>query len=194
MRYGIAIVVVMAFLAGCTTGGTKVTSTWKDPELRQELTGPVIVFARLNEPGTRRIVEDRTVTELRKREIDARPAYRALPEMAVTEAAVSDQAKAAGASALMLYTMSGQYTDLTRAPGVSPGVGIGPFGVSVGPVIGGSRPEQRSAIDVQLFPAGSSQPVWAGHYDINLKRGLKQGIEDVPARAIEQARTDKALR
>ena len=40
------------------------TSSWRDPQLSQRVSGPVLVLARLPEPGARRAVEDASVAEL----------------------------------------------------------------------------------------------------------------------------------
>ena len=185
------IVIAALLLVGCTTGGTKMTSSWKQPEYRLAAGDRLVVLAQIDEPGSRRAMEDETAAMLRGYGVQAVPAYQALPQMAMVAPDLGPQAAAAGFKAVVLYASGHSYTDVANRPGLGTGVGIGPIGIGVGPLIGGSKAEQRTTINVQILPVGSAQPVWSAQYDVNLADGIRHGVADVPARSVEQMKVDR---
>ncbi len=185
------VIVLAGLLVGCTTGGTRITSQWKDPDLVRMSPQRVLVLARFTEPGVRRMMEDRSIEELRELGIRAVAAYKALP--ALDEHSTAFQQQLRDADALVIYTPGQNYTDVANRPGLGAGVGWGFFGISLGPILGGAKAEQRTTINAQLFPAASPQPVWSVQYDVNLAKGAQKGLADVPERLARQLRSDGAL-
>jgi hypothetical protein len=182
--------IVGVLLAGCTTGGTKMTSNWKQPDYHVTVGERWVVLARVDEPGTRRAMEDQTVQRLRSSGVQASAAYLALPQMPMEASDYREQVKSAGFGAVVLYAPGASYTDIANRPGLGAGVGIGPVGVGVGPLIGGAKAEERRGINVQILPTSSAQPVWSAQYDVNLSEGIAKAMADVPQRAVDQMKTD----
>lgn len=136
-------------------------------------------------------MEDDTAARLREHGIQAVPAYQALPQMPAGAPDVRKEAAAAGFDAVMLYTPGQSYTDVASRPGLGTGIGIGPVGIGVGPLIGGSKAEQRTTINAQILPVDSAQPVWSAQYDVNMADGIRDAVADVPSRAVTQMKADQ---
>ena len=191
MRRYYMVAIVGVLLAGCSTGGTKMTSNWKQADYRATSGERWVVLAKVDEPGTRRAMEDQTAQRLRSSGVQARAAYLALPQMPMEALDFREQARTAGFGTVVLYAPGSSYTGIANRPGLGAGVGIGPVGVGVGPLIGGSKAEQRRNINVQILPTSSAQPVWSAQYDVNLSEGIGKALTDMPQRAVDQMKTDQ---
>lgn len=122
----------------------------------------MIVWLRVWLTHTRvRAMEDQTVQRLSSSGVQASAACLALPQMPMEASDFREQAKSAGFAAVVLYAPGSSYTGSANRPGLGAGVGIGPVGVGVGPLIGGSKSEERRNINVQILPTASAQPVWS---------------------------------
>lgn len=189
IRYYV-VVIVGVLLAGCTTGGTKMTSNWKQPDYQVTSGERWVVLARVDEPGTRRTMEDQTVQRLSSSGVQASAAYLALPQMPMEASDFRERAKSAGFAAVVLYAPRATHTEIANRPGLGAGVGVGPVGVGVGPLVGGPKAEERRHINVQILPTSSAQPVWSAQYDVNLSEGIGKAMADVPQRAVDQMKKD----
>ena len=167
--------------AGCATNPTSISAQWSSPTIAGGArVQNVLVIAALRDSTQRRMLEDRMVAELGTAGVKASPSHRVLADSPeVTEAQLRDAVSAAGASHVLISSISGTTTDVRITPGMVTGPGWGPgWGRSpMGPSWGGmsryyntawarsTPPEVRTTQnlhgDTRLFDVASSEVVWS---------------------------------
>jgi hypothetical protein len=190
------LVSVGALLAGgCAALPTSIDAKWVSPSI----TGPgsvknVLVIAALRDSTQRRMLEDRMVEALGTAGVKAAPSHSVLTVSGeVSEAQLREAASSAGASHVLISSISGMTTDvrvtpgMMRGPGWSPGWNRATWGPSWGGMTSyynsawarATPPEVRVTEnlhgDTRLFDVGSAEVVWSAASRTVPTRG------DVPA-------------
>ena len=183
-RISACLVIVAAALAagGCATNPTSIDAQWASPSLAGSgKVQNVLVIAALRDSTQRRMLEDRMVEALGTAGVKAEPSYRFLTGSAeVSEDQLREAAAGAGASHVMISSISGMTTDVRVTPGMVTGPGWGPgWGrtAPMGPSWGGMsryyntawarstptevRTTQNLHGDTRLFDVASSEVVWS---------------------------------
>lgn len=169
-------------VAGCATNPTSIDAQWASPSIasRGKLQN-VLVIAALRDTTQRRMLEDRMVDELGEAGVKAAPSHRFFAGSAqVSEDELREAVKAAGATQVLISSISGMTTDVRVTPGTVTGPGWGPGwnrGPAMGPSWGGMsryynsawarstptevRTTQNLHGDTRLFDVASSEVVWS---------------------------------
>ena len=183
-RISACLVIVATALAagGCATNPTSIDAQRASPSIGD--TGKVQnvqVIAALRDSTQRRMLEDRMVESLGAAGVRAAPSYRFLTGSAeVTEDQLREAAVGAGATHVMISSISGMTTDVRVTPGMVTGPGWGPGWGRTAPMgpswSGMSRyynsawarstpPEVRTTQnlhgDTRLFDVTYSEVVWS---------------------------------
>jgi hypothetical protein len=179
-----SLVFIAATLAagGCATNPTSIDAQWASPSLGAKgKLQSVLVIAALRDSTQRRMLEDRMVAALGAAGVKAAPSHRFLADSAeVSEDQLRDAVAAAGASQVLISSISGMTTDVRVTPGMVTGPGWGPgWGrtAPMGPSWRGMSsyynsawarsipPEVRTTQmlhgDTRIFDVGSSEVVWS---------------------------------
>ena len=179
-----SLVFVAAVLvtAGCATNPTSINAQWASPSIAGGAkVQNVLVIAALRDSTQRRMLEDRMVEELDAVGVEAAPSHRFLTGSAeVSEDQLREAVAAAGASQVLITSISGMTTDVRVTPGMVTGPGWGPgWGrtAPMGPSWGGMsryyntawarstptevRTTQNLHGDTRLFDVASSEVVWS---------------------------------
>jgi hypothetical protein len=179
-----SLVAVIATLAavGCATNPTSINAQWVSPSIADaSRVQNVLVIAALRDSTQRRLLEDRMVEALGAAGVEAVQSHRFLADAAeVSEDQLREAVAAAGASHVMISSISGMTTDVRVTPGMVTGPGWGPgWGrtTSMGPGWRGMSsyyntawarsipPEVRTTQnlhgDTRLFDVASSEVVWS---------------------------------
>jgi hypothetical protein len=176
------VAVIAALVAGgCATNPTSINAQWASPSIASRAkVQNVLVIAALRDSTQRRMLEDRMVEALGAAGVKAAQSHRFLADAAeVSEDQLREAVAAAGASHVLISSISGMTTDVRVTPGMvtgpgwGPGWGRAPMGSSWG---GMSRyyntawarstpPEVRTTQnlhgDTRLFDVTSSEVVWS---------------------------------
>lgn len=174
---------VMAVLTvGCATRATSIDAQWVSPSIAsRDKVQTVLVVAALRDATQRRMLEDRMVQELTAGGIKAVPSYRSVAHGAsISEAQLRTAVAGAGASHVLISSVSGMSTDVRVTQGMVMGPGWGPgwgWPNTMGPGWGGMssyhsmawnrsmttdvRTTERLHGDTRLFDAKSSEVVWS---------------------------------
>jgi hypothetical protein len=210
-----SLVVAAAALvaAGCATNPTSISAQWASPSIA---TGArvqnVLVIAALRDSTQRRMLEDRMVAELGAVGIKASPSHRVLAESPeVTEVQLRDAVSAAGASHVLITSVSGMTTDVRITPGMVTGPGWGPgWGRSpMGPSWGGMsryyntawarstptevRTTQNLHGDTRLFDVASSEVVWSVATTTTDRGDVPSRIDGFVRLIVETLKTDSLI-
>jgi hypothetical protein len=201
-RFLCAAVALVA--AGCATNPTSIDAQWASPSISGAAKMQnVLVIAALRDSTQRRMLEDRMVEELGAAGVKASPSHRVLADSPeVTEVQLRDAVSAAGASHVLITSISGQTTDVRITPGMVTGPGWGPgWGrTPMGPSWGGmsryyntswarsTPPEVRTTQnlhgDTRVFDVASSEVTWSAATTTVTNRGNVTTIIDGFARLI----------
>lgn len=167
---------------GCATNPTSINAQWASPSLAGSARMQnVLVIAVLRDSTHRRMLEDRMVESLGAAGVKATPSHRVLGEAAqVSEEQLQQVVTSAGASHVLISSMSGVTTDVRVTPGMVTGPGWGPgWGRTspMGPSWRGMstyynsawarstptevRTTQNTHGDTRLFDVASSEVVWS---------------------------------
>jgi len=177
--------------AGCATNPTSISAQWASPSIAGGAkVQNVLVIAALRDSTQRRMLEDRMVADLGAAGVKAAPSHRVLPDSAeVSEDQLRQAVTGAGASHVLITSISGQTTDVRITPGMVTGPGWGPgWGrTPMGPSWGGmsryyntawarsTPPEVRTTQnlhgDTRLFDVASSEVVWSAATTTVTNRG-----------------------
>jgi len=184
-------VIAALFAAGCATNPTSINAQWASPSIAGGAkVQNVLVIAALRDSTQRRMLEDRMVADLGAAGVKASPSHRVIPDGAeVSEDQLRQAVTGAGASHVLITSISGQTTDVRITPGMVTGPGWGPgWGRSpMGPSWGGmsryyntawarsTPPEVRTTQnlhgDTRLFDVASSEVVWSAATTTVTNRG-----------------------
>lgn len=173
----------MAVLAaGCATRATSIDAQWVSPALATKpKVQSVLVVAALRDSSHRRMLEDRLTETLKAGGVKAVQSYTLVPEGGnLTEAQLRDAVGRAGASHVVVSSITGTTTNvqvtqqMVMGPGWGPGWG---WPSTMGPGWGGMssyhsmawsrsitpdvRTTQNVHGDTRLFDAKSSEVVWS---------------------------------
>ncbi|NJD32351.1 MAG: hypothetical protein FIB04_10740 [Gammaproteobacteria bacterium] len=178
----LAVFAAALIAVGCATNPTSINAQWASPSIASAArVQDVLVIAALRDTTQRRMLEDRMVEALGAAGVKAAPSHRFLGEAAqVSEEQLQQAVTAAGASHVLISSISGMTTDVRVTPGMVTGPGWGP-GWSRGPAMGPSwggmtryynsawarstppevRTTQNTHGDTRLFDVASSEVVWS---------------------------------
>ena len=177
----LVIVAAALLAAGCASRPTSIDAQWASPSIASRgKVQNVLVIGALRDSTQRRMLEDRMVEALGAAGVRSAPSHRFLADSAqVSEAQLREAAAAAGASHVLISSVSGQTTDVRVTPGMVSGPGWGPgrSRATMGPSWGGmsayynsawmrsTPPEVRTTQnlhgDTRLFEVASSEVVWS---------------------------------
>lgn len=171
------------FAAGCAGPATSIDAQWVSPSLAgREKVQNVLVIAALRDSTVRRMLEDRTVEALGAKGVKATPSHKLVADGAqVSEAQLRRAVSEAGASYVLMTSISGTSTDvrvtqqMMSGPGWGPGWGWHPgmpppgwsgmssfYSASWNRSIAADvRTTQNVHGDTRLFDARSSEVVWS---------------------------------
>ena len=201
------LVIVAAALAatGCASRPTSIDAQWASPSIASRgKVQNVLVIGALRDSTQRRMLEDRMVESLRAAGVKAAPSHRFLADSAqISETQLREAAAGAGASHVLISSVSGQTTDIRVTPGMVSGPGWGPGRSRSnpwGPSWGGmsayynsawmrsTPPEVRTTQnlhgDTRLFEVASSEVVWSVATTTVTSRGRVPDMIDHFARLI----------
>ncbi len=183
-RIFVCLVSVAAALlaAGCASNPTSIDAQWVSPSLASGAKlQNVLVIAALRDSTQRRLLEDRMVEALGASGVKAVRSHQFLGDAAeVSEDQLRKAVADAGASHVLISSISGMTTDVRVTPGMVTGPGWGP-GWSRSPGMGPGwrgmsnyyntawarstppevRTTQRLHGDTRLFDVASSEVVWS---------------------------------
>ena len=178
----LVFVAVTLVTAGCATNPTSINAQWASPSIAGGAkVQNVLVIAALRDSTQRRMLEDRMVADLGAAGVKASPSHRVIPDGAeVSEDQLRQAVTGAGASHVLITSISGQTTDVRITPGMVTGPGWGPGWnrtSPMGPSWGGmsryyntswarsTPPEVRTTQnlhgDTRLFDVAASEVVWS---------------------------------
>jgi hypothetical protein len=200
------LVIVAAALAatGCASRPTSIDAQWASPSTasRGEVQN-VLVIGALRDSTQRRMLEDRMVESLVAAGVKAAPSHIFLADSAqMSETQLREAVAGAGASHVLISSVSGQTTDIRVTPGMVSGPGWGPgrTRTTMGPSWGGmsayynsawlrsTPPEVRTTQnlhgDTRLFEVASSEVVWSVATTTVTSRGRVPDMIDHFARLI----------
>jgi len=179
-----SIVAVIAALvaAGCATNPTSIDAQWVSPSIADApKLQKVLVIAALRDSTQRRLLEDRMVEALGAAGVKAARSHQFLGDAAeLSEEQLRKAVADAGASHVLISSISGMTTDVRVTPGMVTGPGWGPGwsrSSAMGPGWRGmssyyssawarsTPPEVRTTQnlhgDTRLFDVASSEVVWS---------------------------------
>lgn len=172
-------------------------SSWKSPNYQKEDYRKIIVLAKTNNPGAKRLLEDQTVAELQAVGIQAIPAYSSITENDLaTEDSFIAKANQLEADALLVYNFDPLTSEYKNSPSVNANLGIpvrvgifrGFLGTNV-PIAGGPKQVQKFSGSVSFYNRQSTDMQW------NLGIGGKIGSDRAKlARNISKNVVKTALR
>lgn len=174
--------------------GVKTASTWTAPDLQPGNYQKVAVLARFTDDVARRILEEEVVKGLKKRGIEAVAAYQVFtPEDLANDEAVEARAEALGVDAGLVFTVTGEDTQVKSSPGVHASVGVpvraGPFSLFVGtsvPLGGGTSTITTIGLKSEFLTTGSEGPIWIATYTTDLKGGNEKTARKLASEALKQ--------
>jgi hypothetical protein len=175
--------VAAAFIAaGCASRPTSIDAQWASPSIAgRDTIQNVLVIAALRDSTQRRMLEDRMVGALAAAGVTAAPSHRFLADSGqVSEDQLREAVAGAGASFVLISSITGFTTDVRVTPGMVTGPGWGPGRgrtTSMGPSWRGMttyynsawsrsippevRTTQNKHGDSRLFDVASSEVVWS---------------------------------
>ena len=174
--------------------GAKTTSSWSASDLQPATYRKVVVLARTTDDVAMRILEDAVVKGLKEKGIEAVQAYLVLkPDDLTSDEAIEAKAQELGADAGLVFTVTGENTEVKSGSNVHASVGVpvraGPFSLFVGtsvPLGGGPSTVKTVGVKAQFFASNVKGPRWIGTYATDLKNGTGRAAEDVAGLALKQ--------
>jgi hypothetical protein len=176
------------------TAGTKTTSTWTAPDLQPATYTKVAVLAKVTDDVARRILEDAVVQGLQERGIGAVAAYQVFtPADLANEEVVRAKARELGVDAGLVFTVTGESTQVKSGPSVHASVGVpvhaGAFSFFLGtsvPLGGGTSTSRKVGLKSEFHAGSGDGPRWIANYSTDLKAGSERAAEEVAAQALKQ--------
>lgn len=186
--------VLAAGLSLPALAGAKTTSTWAAPDLQPATYRKVVVLAKISDDVAKRVAEDAVVKGLKDRGVEAVAAYQVLtPADLESDAAIAAKAKELGVDAGLVFTVTGESTEVTSGSNVHASVGVpvraGPFSLFVGtsvPLGGGPSAVKTVSVRSQFFVEGAEGPRWIASFATDLKNGPDKAAQDVATQALKQ--------
>ena len=133
----LVIVAAALMAAGCASRPTSIDAQWASPSIASRgKVQSVLVIAALRDSTQRRMLEDRMVEALAAAGVKAAPSHKMLADSPqVSEAQLREAAAGAGASHILISSISGQTTDIRVTPGLvrAPGWWRGRSRGTIGP-------------------------------------------------------------
>jgi hypothetical protein len=189
-----SLVAVIAALvaAGCATNPTSINAQWVSPSAANATkVQKVLVIGALRDSTQRRLLEDRMVEALGAAGVTAAQSHQFLGDAAeLSEDQLRKLVADAGASHVLISSISGMTTDVRVTPGMVTGPGWGPGWSRTGAMGPGWRgmssyynsawarstpPEVRTTQnlhgDTRLFDVASSEVVWSAATTTVISRG-----------------------
>jgi hypothetical protein len=202
-----SLVAVLATLvaAGCASNPTSISAQWVSPSAATAARmQKVLVIAALRDTTQRRLLEDRLVGALGAAGVQAAQSHQFLGDAAeLSEGQFRKLVADAGASHVLISSISGMTTDVRVTPGMVTGPGWGPGWSRTGAMGPGWRgmssyynsawarstpPEVRTTQnlhgDTRLFDVASSEVVWSTATTTVISRGNAASQIDGFARLI----------
>jgi len=187
------VAVIAALLAaGCASNPTSINAQWVNPSAAKAVeVQKVLVIAALRDSTQRRLLEDRMVEALGAAGVKAAQSHPFLGDAAeLSEDQLRKVVADAGASHVLISSISGMTTDVRVTPGMVTGPGWGPGWSRTSPMGPGWRgmssyynsawarstpPEVRTTQnlhgDTRLFDVASSEVVWSTATTTVISRG-----------------------
>lgn len=212
----LAAVTAALVVVGCASRPTSIDARWATPSLAsRDKVQAVLVIAALRDSTQRRMLEDRMVETLGASGVVAAPSHRFLPDGAqVSEAQLREAVAGAGASHVLITSISGMTTDVRVTPGMVTGPAWGPgWGrtTSMGPSWGGMstyynsawarsippevRTTQRLHGDTRLFEVASSEVVWSvATSTVTSQNSVPAMIDQFARLIVDTLKTDGVIR
>lgn len=192
LRTALAAIVIVGFPLAALAAATT-TSTWSMPDLKPATYKKVVVLARLDDESAKRILEDSVVKGLKDRKIEAVQAYLVLtPADLANDEAIEAKARELGADAGLVFTGTGESTEVKSGSNVSASVGVpvrvGPFGVFLGtsvPLGGGPSTITKVGVKAEFIAKDVNGPLWIGTYTTDTKSGVERAAKDVASLALK---------
>jgi hypothetical protein len=189
--WAIVLAVLVTLVAAA---GTKSTSTWVSPDLQPATYRKVVVLAKTTDDLAMRVLEDSVVKGLKEKGIEAVQAYLVLqPADLASDAAIEAKAKELGADAGLVFTVTGESTEVKSGSNAYASVGVpvraGPFSLFVGtsvPLGGGPSSVKVYGVKAQFFTQDVKGPRWIASYSTDLKGGTEKAAQDIAALALKQ--------
>ena len=175
--------IASAFIAvGCASRPTSIDARWVNPSIAgRAAMQNVLVIAALRDTTQRRMLDDRMVGALAAAGVRATPSHQVLADGGeVSDDQLREAVAGAGASFVLITSISGVTTDVRVTPGMVTGPGWGPGRgrtTSMGPSWRGMstyynsawsrsippevRTTQNTHGDSRLFDVASSEVVWS---------------------------------
>jgi hypothetical protein len=215
IRVFLASAAVALCVVGCASNPTSIDAQWVSPSIAgAPKVQNVLVIGALRDSTQRRLFEDRMVEALGAAGVKAEPSHRFLADSAqVTEEQLREAVAGAGASHVLISSISGMTTDVRVTPGMVTGPGWGP-GWSRSPAMGpGWRgmstyyntawarsipPEVRTTQnlhgDTRFFDVASSEVVWSVATTTVTSRGNVSGlIEQFASLIVDTLKRDSLI-
>jgi hypothetical protein len=184
----------LVLVAASASAGTKTTSTWTASDLQPRTYRKLAVLAKIEDEIAKRTLEDQVVKGLRDRGVEAVPAYEVFaPADLASDETVRAKANELGLDAGLVFTVTGEQTQVKSSPNVHASVGVpvraGPFSVFVGtsvPLGGGSSSSKVVALKSEFYATDAEGPLWIATYSTDLKRGNERAAEAIASQALKQ--------
>ena len=193
-RFVASLVAVIAALvvAGCASNPTSINAQWVSPSIAGAAkVQNVLVIAALRDSTQRRLLEDRMVEALGAAGVKAAQSHPLIGDAAeLSEEQLRKVVADAGASHVLISSISGMTTDVRVTPGMVTGPGWGPGWSRTSPMGPGWRgmssyynsawarstpPEVRTTQnlhgDTRLFDVAASEVVWSTATTTVISRG-----------------------
>jgi hypothetical protein len=195
----LASVATAVIVVGCASNPTSIDAQWVSPSLANAArVESVLVIAALRDTTQRRLLEDRMVDALGAAGVKSAQSHPLLGDAAeLTEDQLRKAVADAGASHVLISSISGMTTDVRVTPGMVTGPGWGPgwsrssamgpgwrgmstyyntaWSRSIPPEV---RTTQRLHGDTRLFDVASSEVVWSAATTTVTSRGSVPNLID----------------
>jgi hypothetical protein len=174
----VALVVAVSLLA-TACAGTKLTSTWKDPEYRQH-PKKILVVTMVWDPANRKRFDEALVRKFKARGLDAVPGYELFPEPRLPEKdAAAPRVRETGADTVFIVKLLDKTSNLRYAQGTDyydPGMyrdwpayyGAG-YATPVDP--------EYAIAEAKLFDVETERLIWGGLSTTEIKNDRQATFE-----------------
>jgi hypothetical protein len=211
----LASVAAALIVAGCATNPTSINAQWVSPSVASAAdVQKVLVIAALRDSTQRRLLEDRMVEALGAAGVQAAQSHQFLGEAAeLSEDQLQRMVADAGASHVLISSISGMTTDVRVTPGMVTGPGWGPGWGRTSPMGPGwrgmssyynsawarstpteVRTTQNLHGDTRLFDVAISEVVWSTATTTEISRGnLNSRIDGFVRLIVDSLKQDSLL-
>jgi hypothetical protein len=202
-------------LVGCASNPTSINAQWVSPSLADAAkVQNVLVIGALRDSTQRRLLEDRMVEALGVAGVKAAQSHQFLGDAAeVSEDQLREAVAAAGATHVLISSISGMTTDVRVTPGMVTGPAWGPGWSRTSPMGPGWRgmstyyntawarsipPEVRTTQnlhgDTRLFDVASSEVVWStATTTVTDRRNVTTLIDGFVRRIVDTLESDSLI-